>query len=366
MLIDYRPALRERTGVGEYAHRLAAALVAQLPPGDALTLFSSSWKDRLAADVIPGAAVVDARVPVRLLNLAWHRLGWPPIESITGSSYDVVQSSHPLLVPSRGAAAFVTIHDLDFLDHPERARAEIRRDYPRLAADHARRADGIVVSSAYTRDNVIARFGVPRERVVLCPAGAPAWEPRTEPPPGGPILFLGTIEARKNVEGLVAAYERLLAAAPDAPDLVLAGRIPPGAESLIRADPGVSARIQLRGYVSDDDRMRLYRSAAMLVLPSFEEGFGLPVLEAMTLGIPVIVSNRGSLPELAGDAAAIVDPDDRGALAETMRRVLSDAPFRRRLADAGPKRAAAFSWRISAARLLDAYRAALERRRSRA
>ena len=97
ILLDYRPALRARTGVGEYVHEIASALARQLGSSDSLTLFSSSWKDRLSAGRVPGAAVVDARVPVRLLNLAWHRLGWPPVERFAGP-IDIAHSGHPLLM----------------------------------------------------------------------------------------------------------------------------------------------------------------------------------------------------------------------------------------------------------------------------
>ena len=113
ILLDYRPALRERTGVGEYAHELAAALARLLEPPDELTLFSSSWKDRLDPSRTPSARLVDARVPVRVLNAAWHRLSWPPVERFAGA-IDVAHSMHPLLMPSRRAARIVTVHDLDF------------------------------------------------------------------------------------------------------------------------------------------------------------------------------------------------------------------------------------------------------------
>ncbi len=107
VLIDYRPALRERSGVGEYTHQLVTALLAASPPresrnGFELTLFSSSWKDRLdASPELAGARTIDRRIPVRLLNLAWHRLDWPPVESLGGGRFDVTHSSHPLLLPSR-------------------------------------------------------------------------------------------------------------------------------------------------------------------------------------------------------------------------------------------------------------------------
>ena len=138
VLIDYRPALRARSGVGEYTHQLVKALLAAYPLSGppsgtgndlALTVFSSSWKDRLVATPdLRGARTIDRRVPVRLLNFAWHRLGWPPVEQLAGADFDVTHSLHPLLLPSRHAAQVITIHDLDFLAHP---------DSPGLSAEHA-------------------------------------------------------------------------------------------------------------------------------------------------------------------------------------------------------------------------------------
>lgn len=362
ILIDYRPALRQRTGVGEFAHTLAAALQAGLPAGDRLTLFSSSWKDRLPAGVLPGAEIIDARVPVRLLNMAWHRARWPPVESFAGA-VDVTQSLHPLLMPARRGVRFITIHDLDFLDHPERTSGEVRRDYPALARSHARQADGILVPSAHTASQVVARLGTDASRITIFPPVRGGWKPRVEPPPGGPILFVGTIEPRKNVRGLIAAYERLLGTLPAAPSLVLAGRVPDGAESL-ETTACVAERIERRGYVPDTERLRLYQTASMLVLPSFEEGFGIPVLEAMASGVPVIVSNRGALPEIAGDAALIAAPDDHAGLAAAMERVLTDRALRQRMVVAGYRRALAYDPAAAARRVLDAYRTAVERRRS--
>ena len=128
ILIDYRPALTRRTGVGEYTHEMARALAALLPRNDRLTLFSSSWKDRLEADRVPGAVVADARIPVRLLNFLWHRLEWPPVERLAGP-VDIAHSMHPLLMPARRAAQVVTIYDLFFLA----TRPARRRDPPGLS-----------------------------------------------------------------------------------------------------------------------------------------------------------------------------------------------------------------------------------------
>ena len=362
ILMDYRPALRQRTGAGEYVHRLAEALQARLAPPDSLTLFSSSWKDRMDEAAVPGARRVDARVPVSALNLAWHRLGWPPVDWFAGP-VDVAQSMHPLLLPARAAAQFVTIHDLYFLDRPQETRAEMRRDYPALAARHARRAAGVIVPSHYTKTLIEARFGVPSDRVTVCSPGAPGWPVRDAPAAGGPILFVGTIEPRKNVPGLLRAYAALVRADPSAPDLVLAGRAVTavGVESTLDRVV-VEGRIQRLGYVDEPRRLSLYREASMLVLPSFDEGFGLPVLEAMTLGVPVVAARRGSLPEVLGGAGILVDPDDHEELAGAMRRVLTDPAERRRMTEAGLLRARTYSWDVAARRLHEAYTAALARR----
>lgn len=366
ILIDYRPALRERTGVGQYVHELAAALQAQLPRADTLILFSSSWKDRQPADVIAGTVRADARIPVRALNLAWHRFEWPPVERLAGP-VDVAHSLHPLLMPARRAAQVVTIHDLDFLDHPERARAEIRRDYPKLTARHARRADLVVANSDYTARSVVRRLGVDDGRLVVCSPGPPqGWVAREAPTGRGPVLFVGTIEPRKNLSVLFAAYERVLQTVPDAPPLLLAGKTVEQSEAIfedLSSRRMLAGRVRHLGYVSDDERYALYREASMLVLPSLEEGFGLPALEAMHVGVPVVVSNRGALPEVVGDAGAVVDAANEEDLAAAIARMLQDPRQREWHAEAGRVQASRFTWSASAGRLLGAYREVLARRK---
>ncbi len=362
--MDYRPALRERTGVGEYVHEMASALARTLPPGDTLILFSSSWKDRLNGSPIAQAGIVDARVPVRALNLLWHRAGWPAVDTFAGP-VDVAHSPSPLLIPSRRAARIVTVHDLDFLDHPERTRAEIRRDYAPLAASHARQADAVVAVSRFTAAEVMRRLGVEGERVAIASPGAPAWKPRPTAPPNGPILFMGTLEPRKNVGVLLRAYARLRTMMPTAPPLVLAGRATPAAAVWMKeiASPPLAGHVEHIGYVQSDRRYEVYCRASMLVLPSHLEGFGLPVLEAMTAGVPVIVSRGGALPEVAGDAAIVVEPDDEAGLAEAMRRYLAEPGIAAAASHRGIARARQYSWDASAAVLYATYADALARRR---
>jgi glycosyltransferase involved in cell wall biosynthesis len=366
---DYRPALRDRTGVGEYIHRVAAALAQA--GGDEITLFSSSWKDRVPAETraeFPHARIVDCRIPVSALNLSWHRLGWPPVEALAGDTFDVAHSPHPLLLPSRAAAAIVTIHDLHFLSHPERTSREIRRDYPALTKSHAQRADRIIVSSRFAAGEVQRRLDVPAEKIAVCPAGAPEW--RTAPAETAPdrnryILFMGTLDPRKNLGGLLDAYSRLLGRPKDAPRLVVAGGAGPDSEKWLAAlkQPPLEGHVEYLGYVKADDREALVKGALMFVLPSFEEGFGLPALEAMAAGVPVIVSRRGSLPEVVGDAGLLIEPDDPESLADAMIRMAADPALRATCRERGLTRAGAFRWTDTARAVRRAYEEAIDHRR---
>jgi glycosyltransferase involved in cell wall biosynthesis len=368
ILIDYRPALRQLTGVGLWVTRLIEALGA----GDGkdaviLTAFSSSWADRLTASLPPGVTVIDRRIPVALLNRLWHRREWPPVEWLAPGPFDVAHSPSPLLIPSQRAARVVTIHDLDFLDHPDRTVREIRRDYPTLARSHAQRADGVIVPSAYTADEVVRRLDVPRDRITVCPNGAPDWPVRTSTPTTGHLLFVGTISPRKNIDRLLAAYTLLRARQINTPPLVLAGQATAEAtETLAQLTrPPLFGHVRHEGYV-DDERLRaLYHGAVLVVLPSLEEGFGIPVLEAMKVGVPVVAAQRGALPEVVGDAGLLVDPLDVPALASTLERLLTDDQLRNRLSAAGIARARSFSWQASADALKTAYDRAIRRRQDR-
>ena len=361
VLLDYRPALRARTGVGEYVHRTALALADTAPAGARVAVFSSSWKDRLQS---PGPAIEprDARIPVSILNWSWHRLGWPPVEWLAGAA-DVVHSPTPLLLPSRRAAQVVTIHDLFFLDHPDATAAEVRRDYPALVATHARRADLVVTVSQAVADQVVSRLGVERSRIVTCPNGAPDWAPRAAAPADGPVICVGTLEPRKNIGGLLDAWERLVAAGVRVP-LKLAGGAPASAAPLLARlhRPPLAGLVTHVGYVDEAGRQAFYEQARLFVLPSFDEGFGIPAVEAMAAGVPVVVSRRGALPEVCGDAAEYVDPDHPQAMADVIGRLLACPTRLEDLATRGIARARRFSWRASAMLLWDAYREAIARR----
>ena len=373
ILLDYRPALRQRSGVGEYVHELARALTETRRGGESLVLFSSSWKDRVQVGRHELARnghmpeFRDWRIPVRLLNYAWHRLGWPPVDWLQRGHLDVVHSAHPLLIPSRTAARVVTVHDLDFLDHPDRTQAEIRRDYPALAGPHARAADRVIAVSAHTAGEVERRLHVERSRISICSPGRPPWPRRELEPLDGCILFLGTLEPRKNLDVLLAGYERLLAQRPDAPRLVLAGGETAASRPIVaRATaPPLAGRVELAGYIDPSRRQELYLRALVFVLPSHTEGFGIPALEAMTCGVPVIVANRGALPEVVGGAGRVFDPSDPGQLAHELGLVLADRAARDRMREAGWRQSARFDWRETARGVREAWALALEARHTR-
>jgi glycosyltransferase involved in cell wall biosynthesis len=367
VLVDYRPALRARTGVGEYMHEMVRAYTASYPADD-VAVFTSSWADRPApgTGATLGARVIDRRVPVAALNLLWHRAEWPPVEWLAGD-VDVVHAAHPLIIPTARAARVVTVHDLFFLSHPERTAAEIRRDYAALAASHARRADAVIAVSNYTRRQVIERLGVDDDRVHVCSSGARTWARlghAPNVPADGYVLFIGTLEPRKNLGVLLDAYERLAARGARVPPLRIAGGAGPDAQAWLDrlARPPLDALVTYAGYVADDAREALYAGARTLVLPSLDEGFGLPALEAMSAGIPVVASNAGAIPEVVGEAGVLFDPADADALAHVLGRLAIDDGWARDRGAAGLARARAFTWDAAARALRCAYENAVAHR----
>jgi len=177
---------------------------------------------------------------------------------------------------------------------------------------------------------------------------------------------MGTLEPRKNVGVLLRAYARLIARMPSPPALVLAGPATDAAAQWLKeiSEPPLAGHVQHLGYVRPERRYELYCDASMLVLPSHLEGFGLPVLEAMTVGVPVIVSRRGALPEVAGDAGVLIEPDDDVGLAAAMQRYLDDPSAAAAASARGIARARQYSWDASAAALYGAYSDAVSRRRA--
>src|SRR5262249_40703249 len=212
-------------------------------------------------------------------------------------------------------------------------------------------------------------LGVAGERIYVCPPGAPTWRTlgrQANVPSDGCVLFVGTLEPRKNLGALLDAYERLLERRRSLPKLVLAGRSTAAASKwLARINRApLSGHVTYLGYVDAGAREDLYRSARVLLMPSLDEGFGLPALEAMSAGVPVVVSSRGSLPEVVQDAGAHVDPSDVEALAAALERAVFDQGWAVHAARAGLDRARSFTWTESARTLHRAYTEAVARQRA--
>jgi glycosyltransferase involved in cell wall biosynthesis len=362
---DLRPSLSKPTGVGSYVLALAERLP-RLAPQDRFFFFSASFKDRYPKrDWPPNVKLVDLPFPVRVLNFAWNRLGWPALDRLVGASLDLVHSPHPLLVPGgRRAKCILTVHDLFFLKHPDMTSAEIRRDYVPLVKPHARRADGVICVSDHTASETRLLLDVAPEKIVVIPNGV---DPAFRQPiasdevdrvlarhrlPRGALLYVGSDERRKNLVNLAMAYMGVARRRHRMPPLVMVG---PGASW---GQGGVSMGPQIRstGYLETREIRALMAASLALVLPSLEEGFGLPVAEAMAAGLPVVCSRGSALEEVAGGAATLVNPLDAASIATGIETLLDDPEAAARQRALGLEQSRRFDWDAAAVQTLAFYR----------
>jgi glycosyltransferase involved in cell wall biosynthesis len=254
----------------------------------------------------------------------------------------------------------VTIHDLIHLQFPADHGLRHRLFYRWVVGPAARRAGAVLTVSRHSKNDIVRRLGVDPERVVVTPNGVdPVFRPldeearRAAPPrlglPPSYILGVGNPRPHKNLSALVEAWRRLRRRDAAAPALVLVGLEEPG-----QAGAGPDEAV-VRPHLEDEQLALAYAGAAAVCIPSLYEGFGLPALEALACGAPLVASNAASLPEVVGEAGLLAAPRP-GPLAEALERVLADAELRRRLRAAGPERAAGFTWRAAARRTLEVYR----------
>jgi glycosyltransferase involved in cell wall biosynthesis len=361
------------TGAGVYTSRLLAAL-ARRDDVD-LDVFAAPGSAALLAG--PGLRLhqVAAARSGRPARIAWSRLAAGRAARAAGAR--VLHGVHYEL-PLRGTgglAQVVTVHDLTLVTHAEWHEPS-KVWYFRRAMRHAvAAAERVLCVSAATARDATRHLGVPPERIDVTPLGtdlAPAPDAavhdlRDRLGLTGPYLLgLGTLEPRKDLPALVRAFAALAGELPHT--LVLAGLAGWGSGVLAEAvaASGVADRVLLPGYVPEADKAALFTGADLFVYPSRYEGFGLPVLEAMACGVPVVTTTGGSLPEVAGDAALLVDPGEPDLLAGAMARLLGDPAARARLARRGRARAAAQTWERCAALTADAYRRAAAEQASRA
>lgn len=348
---DLTSLLTPLTGVGVFAAEVAAQLARH--DDVALTAFAVTWRGRgrLSQVVPPGVATVERPMPARPLRELWQRADHPRIDAWIGR-HDVVWSPN-FVVPPTAAAQLVTVHDLTPLRFPHLADASTLA-YPALIRRALDRGAWVHTPSAFVRDEVVAELGAPADRVVAIHLGVRTTAPgdptagRTLAGGDRYVLALGTVEPRKDLPTLVRAFDALAAEDADL-RLVVAGADGWGAESLTAtvAGAGHRDRIVRLGWVTDQDRQALLRGASAYCFPSVYEGFGLPPLEAMSAGVPVVATRAGSLVEVCGDAADLVDVGDTDALGAALGRVLTDDVHREALVARGHARVADFPWRAT-------------------
>lgn len=352
----------ERTGVARYCSQLVRALPGALGPDDRVTLLyrvsrlrSRRWFER----------VDDGRFSVRVFAEGALGFGLRSLDVVHGPD---------LRLPEVGVPAVSTVHDLSALDLPGIAGDGFVRKKARALAEVARRAARILCISPFTEAAFLERFPDARGRTRVVPLGiSDRFRPqdparvaamrRARGLQSPYLLFVGQISARKNLPPLVAAFGALHAARPGLDlDLVLAGPIQTGGEEVldqIRSLP-VASRVRLAGFVGDDELPVLYAGAEVFCFPGKGEGFGLPILEAMACGAPVVAAEAGAIVSTAGGAATLFDPDDSAALVAALEPLLDPAGVRAERIAAGRRHAARFSWTETARLTAAAYREALE------
>jgi alpha-1,3-rhamnosyl/mannosyltransferase len=279
----------------------------------------------------------------------------------------------PNHIPVRcGRPTVTTVHDLSVLLHPEWHPPDRARWYERAFAAGVRQTVRFIAASEFTKQEMVRHLGLSPDRIdVTYQAPRPAFQPPTDDAVRATLaaydlsprffLFVGTLEPRKNVAGLLESYAALPAAVRAAHPLVLAGGWGWRTDALaaqLDASP-CRGEVRLIGYADDASLAALYAACTALVWPTWYEGFGLPPLEALACGAPVVVSNVASLPEVVGDAGVLLDPQDTAGWTTAMRRLAEDDAWRQMWRHRGPARAAEFSWRRCATQTLACYEAAL-------
>jgi glycosyltransferase involved in cell wall biosynthesis len=371
--IDYTSAVQQFAGIGRYTREIVAALAAR----DAATryrLFVAAGGPVAKENPGPNFEWRTTRLSRRWLERLWYRLRLPLPVEVWAGRFDLFHQPDFVLPPVLpGVRTIVTIHDLSFVRQPDSVMPGMGRYLNTWVPRSVAQADHVIAVSEATRQDVLDLYGAPPEKVSVIYHGVrPQFQPVTEPArlaavrqkyglgQAPVILSVGTVQPRKNYRRLIQAFARL---EPTHTLVIAGGKGWQYQAILAEADkPGLAGRVHFPDFVADEDLPALYSAADLFVYPSLYEGFGLPALEAMACGAPVVCSNSSSLPEVVGKAAILVDPLNPDAIAAAMQQVLADTAWQQKMGAAGQAQAAHFTWDGVAAQLQHLYRTILEKR----
>ena len=361
--VDATPLLGRRTGIGTYTSHLVRALAAREDDRITATAFTLRGRHALREAVPSGVHVRARPLPARGLRAAWSRGEWPPVELLCGP-VEVFHATNFVLPPTGRAAGVLTIHDLAYLGRPDTV-STASQAYRELVPRGLERADVVLTPSAAVAEQVCDAYRVDPGRVRVTPLGVDAdWAATPVPDasfrrahglPERYLVSVSTLEPRKNLQALVDAYLGWAAHDAEAPGLVLVGGAGWG-DALRVTGPG-SDRVVRTGHLAPSDLRQVVAGAAALVFPSLDEGFGLPPLEALACGVPVLASDLPVTREVLGDQATYCEATDPEALHAGLRDVVDrpvGTPSSRR------DHAARYTWERCAALTREAYSAAVE------
>jgi glycosyltransferase involved in cell wall biosynthesis len=370
--IDYTPAFEQTGGIGRYVRELTSALASQAVSDFDYNLFVAG----AAASHLPPSLASHfhwkpTRITPRWFARIWHRLRAPiPIETFVGPTALYHATDFVLLPTLPRTRTLLTVHDLSFVQVPDAASPSLKAYLDAVVPRSVQHADHILADSQATKDDLVALYGTPADKITVLLSGVEKrfkkitdhqllLTTRSKYNLGDRpyILSLGTVQPRKNYERLVHALQHLRAGGFDIHLVIVGGRgwlENPLYETIRNLQ--LEDHVHITGFADEADLPALYSGAVCFALPSLYEGFGIPVLEAMACGIPVVTSGISSLPEVAGDAALIVDPYNIEELTYALKRLITDENLRTELIQRGLERASTFTWENAAQHLIQVYR----------
>ena len=368
--IDYTAAMRQEAGIGAYVRNLVAALLTQ-DTSDHYTLLTSGRPT--GEHQFPIASNVRSRgifLPDRYLNILWYRWHLPIPATLFSGAADIYHGPDFVLPPlPKKVRKVVTIHDLAFLEHPEYAVPSLADYLRKVVPEAVAAADVVATVSSEVSRTLVEHFQTPREKLTVIPNGvAPYFRRITDPLLLNAtrhkfdlqhplVLGVGTLEPRKNHAGLIKAFYQAQKKKGGPAMLALAGGqgwLYEETRNLV-AELKLERKVRFLGRVTDLELITLYSMANIFAFPSFFEGFGVPPLEAMACGAPVITSNTSSLPEVVADAALLVDPNNIAALAQAIQTLLENEQLRAEMVQKGYRQAQKYTWDMSARRMIQVY-----------